>query len=101
MVRMPIDLSAANTLLPLFPPYDTSSQGHGFIGRYAGRSEDSFRPRQRQNGVFVFILSGVFEVQNRLLHQRDGLSLTNIQGGKVDFEALSTDAVLLVLDIPQ
>ena len=73
----------------------------GYIGRYAGRAEDSYQPRERKNGVFVFVLSGVFEVQNRLLHQRDGLSLTNVQNGEVDFEALSNDAVLLLLEVPQ
>ena len=98
---MCFDLSVDNTLLPLFPLDDTDSQYQGFIGRYAGRAEDRYQPRERKNGVFVFVLSGVFEVQNRLLHQRDGLSLTNVQNGEVDFEALSNDAVLLLLEVPQ
>lgn len=100
-----VDLSVGNTLLPIFTINDTGSDGtqrNGvFIGRYAGRAEGVYRVQQPQNGVFVFVLSGVFEVQNRLLHQRDGLSLTSIQHGEVDFEALSNDAVILLLEIPQ
>lgn len=104
ITRMHFDLSIGNTLLPIFTLNNAGSadiqQSKGFIGRYTGRAEDLYRLKQPQNGVFVFALSGVFEVQNRLLHQRDGLSLTNVQHGEVDFEALSNDAVLLVLDIP-
>ena len=101
ITQMPVDLTVDNKLLPLFPLNDADSQGQGFIGRYAGRAEDNYHLRQRENGVFVFVLSGAFEVQNRLLHQQDGLSLTNIQDGEVDFEALSNDAVLLLLEVPQ
>jgi redox-sensitive bicupin YhaK (pirin superfamily) len=105
IIQMPVDLSVDNKLMALFSVNHTGSvstqQGQDFIGRYAGRAEDSYHPRQRENGVFVFVLSGVFEVQNRLLHQRDGLSLTNVQNGEVDFEALSNDAVLLLLEVPQ
>ncbi|WP_020606163.1 hypothetical protein [Spirosoma spitsbergense] len=99
------DLTVANKLLPLFSISHTGSvspqPGQSFIGRYAGRAEDRYHLKEPRNGVFVFVLRGVFEVQNRLLHQRDGLSLTNIQSGAVDFEALSNDAVLLLLDVLQ
>ncbi|WP_018621130.1 hypothetical protein [Spirosoma luteum] len=101
ITQMPVDLTVDNKLLSLFPLNDADSQGQGFIGRYAGRAEDNYHLRQLENGVFVFVLSGAFEVQNRLLHQWDGLSLTNVHNGEVDFEALSTDAVLLLLGVPQ
>lgn len=105
IAQVSVDLSIENTLLPVFTLNDADAIGTtrsaGFIGRYRGRAEDIYHLKQPQNGVFVVVLSGVFEVQNRLLHQRDGLSIRHIQTGEVDFEALSNDAVLLLLEIPQ
>ncbi|SOD82218.1 pirin family protein [Spirosoma fluviale] len=99
-----IDLTNTNQLLPAFafnPLKDgTPTAGLGFIGRFDGRAEGIYALKNPKNGVFVFVLSGVFEVQNRLLHERDGLSLMNIQGAEVDFEALSNDALLLLLEVP-
>lgn len=87
------DLSQKNKLLPCFP---TSAESRAFIGRYDGRAEATLTvtPDQR---VFVFVVQGVFEVQNRLLHERDGLALTDVQGNTVEFEALSNDAILLLV----
>ena len=103
------DLQTKNELLPLFNENAKRRQQQpvfrGFIGRYAGREEGIYQINssvndQSANGVFVFILSGAFEVQNRLLHEQDGLALTDIQNNAVDFEALSNDALLLLLEIP-
>ena len=107
LAQIPFDLQIKNKLLPLFDPTNATTNGpafRGFIGRYDGRAEDVYElhpsadPSSR--GVFVFILSGAFEVQNRLLHERDGLALMAIQDTIVDFEALSNEALLLVLDVP-
>lgn len=103
--QIQFDLQTKNELLPLF---DANSQEptnqqvfRGFIGRYDGREEGIYPlTDQHASGVFVFILSGVFEVQNRLLHERDGLALMGVQNNEVDFEALSNDALLLVLEVP-
>ncbi|MVM33658.1 pirin [Spirosoma sp. HMF4905] len=98
------NLTDKNKLLPFFSINSTANTNHGqstgFIGTYAGREEDVYQLRKAENGIFVFILSGAFEIQNRLLHERDGLALSAIQHGEVDFEALSNDAILLLLEIP-
>lgn len=44
---------------------------------------------------FIFVLEGAFEVQNRLLHMRDGLSLPACS--HLEFEALSNNAILLIV----
>jgi quercetin 2,3-dioxygenase len=49
------------------------------------------------NDAFIFVIDGVFEVQNRLLHRRDALLLPAPE--KLEFEALSEGAILLVLEI--
>lgn len=91
------DINDTNKLVPVF----TNERSHGLIGKYDGRQDDTYRLlNPDSSGVFVFILSGVFEVQNRLLHDRDGLSLVNPNGGTIEFEALSNDAILLLIEIP-
>lgn len=67
------------------------------IGEYDGRVDDTFVQRASASGIFVFCIEGAFEVQHRLLERRDGLYLTGDQ--KVEFEALSNLAILLVLEV--
>jgi hypothetical protein len=90
------DLTRKNALLPLGEP------SLGYIGRYGGREEGTYRvlprPGDPAGRVFVFVLNGVFEVANRLLHEGDGLALTYAGAGEVDFEALSNEALLLLFD---
>lgn len=83
-----------NQLIPLF-----STQAQVFIGKFGGREEGVYTVQHpEKNGVFVFVIEGAFEVQNRLLHPRDGLLLRHVES--VEFEALSNDAILFLLEIP-
>lgn len=68
------------------------------IGKLAGREEIEYAPGKSGNGVFVFVIQGAFEVQHRLLHERDGLALWETD--MVEAEALSNDAIVLFLEIP-
>lgn len=85
------DLGDTNRLLPLFK---TSNQ-QGFIGKYDGRKKGLLLPTQSKARFFCFVINGAFEVQDRLLHARDGLALENFE--EIDFEALSNDTILFVL----
>lgn len=71
----------------------------GFMGRFDGRAEGLYGVDAPGTVLFVFVLQGVFEVANRLLHTGDGLALHYPNTGEMDFEALSPDAILLVLDL--
>lgn len=97
--HIPFDLSTKNTLLPLF-----DAVNRGFIGQYGGRGEGTYTIERatadQPDRVFVFVLQGVFEVANRLLHEKDGLALQYEQDDVLEFEALSNDAILLLLDMP-
>ncbi len=68
------------------------------IGKYDGR-KDGILKLEKPSDVFVFIINGAFEVQNRLLEARDGLLLNNVS--EIDFEALSEEAILLFCTWPQ
>ena len=76
---------------------ETKDQPLGSIGIYQGRSEGHYNLRNPNNGVFVYIIKGAFEVQGRLLEHRDGLSLWDTE--EIEFEALSNNAIILLLEI--
>jgi len=88
----------ANQLLPLLP----AAAGLPFavhLGRFAGRSEATCAvPPGRL--FFAFVLAGAFEVEGRLVHEKDGLALWDAATA-VEIEALSNDALLLVLEVAQ
>ncbi|MCM5529065.1 hypothetical protein [Parasegetibacter sp. NRK P23] len=87
-----------NVMLPLFSA-DESSVAKPFIGKFDGRVEGEMCVSEGMNGFFVFVIEGAFEVEGRLLHARDGLALWNLQ--KIEWEALSGGAILMVLQIPR
>lgn len=99
--QMEFDLALPNTLLPFFGNVPEQPACSGFIGRYAGREEGAYAVGPTAVGqtkrVFAFVLQGVFEIANRLLHEKDGLALTYQHDDVLEFEALSNNAVLLIL----
>jgi redox-sensitive bicupin YhaK (pirin superfamily) len=95
-----INLETRNQMFPLFSPVQYGLTIHqealAFIGKYSGRQEDVYHLKNPDHAVFIFIIEGAFEVQNRLLEARDGLSLWNLD--ELEFEALSNDAILLIIE---
>lgn len=81
-----------NTLRPLYEGTHLLS-----IGQFDGRAESVYQLKNAANNIFVFVIEGAFEFQNRLLEPRDGLALWNV--AEVEFEALSQGAVVLVVEI--
>jgi len=93
---IPFDIvNASNQLVPI--PVDHLHCKFG-IGKYNGRAESVYQLSHPQNGLFAFVIQGAFEFQYRLLHPRDGLALWEVV--EVEWEALSNDAILLVMEIP-
>ncbi|MBL7744433.1 MAG: pirin family protein [Chitinophagaceae bacterium] len=68
------------------------------IGKFNGRSETTYHLKKKNAGLFVFVIEGVFEVQGRLLHVRDGLALWDIE--EAEMEALSNNAIILAIELP-
>lgn len=87
------DLTTRNQLNSLF----TASNARVYIGKYGGRQQGTHPVSDPQKALFAFSIEGAFEVQNRLLHPRDGLALRNT--GELEFEALSNDAILLIMEV--
>lgn len=67
-----------------------------FIGKFEGRREGILSVKGSEK-VFVFVINGVFEVQNRLLEVRSGLTLCNTNS--VEFEALAVDNIILIMKV--
>lgn len=96
-----MDLNTRNTLSLVFSPdpdhLRIQQQAFCYIGKYTGRTDGIYQLKNPDNGIFVFIIEGAFEVQNRLMEARDGLSLRNLD--TLEFEALSNDAIILIMEI--
>jgi hypothetical protein len=67
------------------------------IGIFDARKDSIYKLNDSKKGLFAFVLNGAFEFQNRLLENRDGLKIWNIQ--EIELEALSENAMLLLLEI--
>ncbi|RYE04575.1 MAG: hypothetical protein EOP44_05740 [Sphingobacteriaceae bacterium] len=92
-----------NQLLELFSPQKktlvkTVPQPHGVIGKFSGRSEAVYNPAQSGNALFAYVIEGNVEVQYRLMNPRDGLGLWDLE--EMELEALSENAIVLILEIP-
>lgn len=87
------DLSLHNQLHTLFE----IESAFGFIGIYDGRKEGTFTLKDTKNGVFVFVINGAFEIENRLLEAKDGLAIQKT--GTIEWESLSQNAMLLVIEV--
>ncbi len=102
--QIAFDLSQKNTLLSLLDDsVSHQTEYRVFIGRYDGRQEGGYPVNPPVSGplhaVFVFVVQGAFEAANRLLQERDGLSLFDAQAAVLDVEALSNDAILILVDL--
>ncbi|UPL48178.1 pirin family protein [Hymenobacter sublimis] len=82
---------AAELPQPLGLPFSLS------LGRFAGRQEALYCPAQTGTLVFAYVLAGAFEAEGRLLHAKDGLALW--QAAEVELEALSNNALVVVLEV--
>ena len=87
-------------LVAITPGKENASMGPFccVIGKFAGRTDVLYKLTNVQAGVFVYIIEGAFEVQNRLLHAKDGLALWDLS--MLEAEALSNDAILLIIELP-
>lgn len=67
-----------------------------FLGMYQLRTKDTLTAKP-PNSYMVFIISGAFEVNDRLLETREALLIDNTE--LIDFEALSNNALMLIIEL--
>lgn len=88
------DFRTNNKLIPLFE----NPVANAFIAQFDGRKETYYQLKSKRNGIFVYIIKGAFEFENILLEAGDALSLKEIE--VVEWESLSKNAMLLLIEIP-
>lgn len=88
------DFKKKNKLIPLFK----NTVANAFIAHFDGRKEGNYKQQNKQSGIFVYIIQGAFEFENILLESGDALSIKEIES--VEWEALSENAMLLLIEIP-
>jgi redox-sensitive bicupin YhaK (pirin superfamily) len=67
------------------------------LGRFMGRQEAVYNLAQHKNQLVAFVLAGAFELEGRLLHEKDGLALWDTE--HIELEALSNHAIVLLLEL--
>lgn len=67
------------------------------IGQLMGREDAVYQLTGEHSKLYAFVLSGAFEIEGRLLHERDGLALENLQ--RAELEALSNHAVVMLIEL--
>ncbi|WP_316798774.1 hypothetical protein [Pedobacter frigidisoli] len=65
-------------------------------GIFAGREEAIYSMQNNQSKFFCIVIDGAFEIEGRLMHARDSLSLWDTE--QVELEALSNNAIILILE---
>lgn len=90
-------LTEKNSLHSIVPSMAAGSfYLHVAAGRFDGRQEAVYHTASPENRALVFVLQGAFEAGNRLLESRDALVLWGTK--TIEWEALSNDAILLLLE---
>jgi hypothetical protein len=73
----------------------------GLLGRFTGWEAGTYASspvaKNQTKRVFISVMQGAFEIANRLLPEKDGLALVYQQADRLEFEALSNDAILIIL----
>jgi len=96
------DLDGNSNMLTMAYPRrqnDSAILFHGaMIGKLSGREEAVYKPLVPGNGLFAFVIQGEMEVQYRLLQAGDGLALWDLP--EIEMEALSKEAIILVMEVP-
>ncbi|GAB3935494.1 pirin family protein [Mucilaginibacter myungsuensis] len=82
-----------NQLVPITIDDDLPFSMH--IGMFDGRADAIYQLKNTGGLFYAFVIAGAFELQGRLMHQRDGLALWDLT--EADMEALSNNAVVLVI----
>lgn len=98
LLQSNFNLSLVNLLQPIITAVELHKDAYCYIGKYNGREKGNYTLQNKANGIYAFVLQGAFEIEDRLLHAKDGLALWSTD--TIDFEALSNEAILVLLEVP-
>ncbi len=68
------------------------------MGFFDNASVTEYQMHKEDNGVYAFVIGGAFDIDGRVLQNRDGLGIYNGEG--VTIRSLSDQAGLLLIEVP-
>lgn len=99
--RIPTTINTYNDVnghLNLFQELNSNVASIISVAKFNGRCETVYEKRNSSYQLFAFVIDGAFETEGCLLHQGDGLLLPD--SINIETEALSNDALMLLIEIP-
>lgn len=92
---LPLNAAPKNRLLPILDQGKYPIQL--YIGAFYGKEESELAFVTGSKYVYIFVLAGNFEVEERLLLEEDGLALSQLE--KVRVECLSSQGIIMLLTL--
>ena len=68
------------------------------IGNFDKEINISYDVKQKDNGVYAFVLKGNFEINGENIHTRDGIGIWDTSS--INIKSLEKDSEILIMDIP-
>ncbi len=68
------------------------------VGKFNENFSTTYTLNQTENGVYLFVIHGSFEVENELLHQRDAIEITS--ANQIIIKSLIEHAEILIIEVP-
>ncbi|MEI6021127.1 MAG: pirin family protein, partial [Bacteroidota bacterium] len=67
------------------------------LGKFDAGTNTEYQVKDKENGLYVFVLSGELSINNQILNQRDGFGIWNFD--KLMIEA-KTNVEFLIMEVP-
>ncbi|HET8963978.1 MAG TPA: pirin family protein [Chitinophagales bacterium] len=68
------------------------------LGKFDAGKSVEYKMNKTINGVYAFILSGEFSLNDKILQRRDAIGITDTE--TIYFEALTDEAEILLIEVP-
>ena len=68
------------------------------LGRFDKDFKTQYALKDKNNGVYAFVIKGDVRISGQELNERDGLGVWNVES--LDITAISDDAELLLMEVP-
>lgn len=68
------------------------------LGKFDAGKTVEYKMHKTINGLYVFILSGEFSLNDKILQRRDAIGITETE--TIHFEALTDEAEILLIEVP-
>lgn len=94
-----------NTFIPVVVPLNSEANGalqinqdaFLFLGEFEQNSSVSHKLKNKEHGVYVFVIEGEAEIDNQILQKRDALSVSGTEAFEMKFKQASK---LLLIEVP-